>query len=313
MRDKSITIFGGSGFLGRYVVQKLAKTGARIRVAVRHPSDALFLKTMGEIGQITPVAVNVRDQDSVAQAIKGAYGVINLIGILAETSKQSFQQAHVDAASIIAKVSKALDVKKLIHISAIGADPNAESIYAATKGKGEAEVLKHFPTVSIIRPSVVFGDEDKFLNLFASMTRFSPFLPAIGGGKTKLQPVYVGDVAEAVVKIMTDRRIDKSPYAGKTFELGGVKVYSMRDILKFIMTEVNRKRFLLDIPFSVAGVGGAVLQYLPGPLLTPDQVKLLKKDNIVGEKALTFKELDISPCSMELLAPVYLKRYRYGG
>ncbi len=312
MKGQIVTVFGGSGFIGRYVVQKLANNGAIIRVAVRNPDKALFLKTMGEVGQIIPVRVNITDEESVAKALNGADHVVNLVGILYERGQQKFSDIHVIGATTIAKVAAEKAVKHLVHISALGADPSSLSRYASTKGKAEQKVLEEFKSATIIRPSVVFGAEDKFFNRFACVARYSLALPLFGGGKTKFQPVYVGDVADAIVKILGDNHT-KSPYAAKVFELGGPNVYTFKEIMEFILKTTQRKRALIPLPYSFATLIGVLAQFMPDPLITPDQVKLLQKDNIVNPKALSFKQLDIHPASVEVIVPTYLKRFRYHG
>ena len=313
MQGKVVTIFRGSGFIGRYVVEKLAKAGAEIRVAVRNPDKALYLKTMGEIGQITPIFVNVTHEESVAQVLSGADYAINLVGILFEWRRQKFDRIHVLGAQTIAKVAANVGVKRLVHVSSIGADSHSNARYLASKGQGEQQVRTYFPEATILRPSIVFGQEDQFFNRFALLARFSPFLPLFGGGSTKFQPAYVGDIAHAVLKILSYDKTSESPYVGKTYELGGPHIYTYKEIMELILRETRHKRLLLKMPFLFATVAGAFLQYLPQPLITPDQVRMLKQDNVVCEQALTFKDLDIEPTSVELIVPTYLKRYRYHG
>lgn len=313
MKDKLVTVFGGSGFLGRYVVQKLTKEGALVRVAVRNPDQALFLKTMGQVGQVTPIQVDIRSEQSIDRAISDSDYVVNLIGILFEKRRNTFESAHVLAARNIAAVAHKNKVKRLVHISAIGADPSAHSKYASTKGKGEAEVLKTFSTATILRPSIMFGEEDKFFNMFACLARFSPILPLIAGGNTLLQPVYVADVAKAIYQVLSEQKGGQNPHARKIYELGGPTTYKFRDILHYVLKVTGRKRWLAPIPFPVATLISYFTQLLPTPLLTPDQVRLLRQDNIVSQGALTFKDLGIEPTSVEFIVPLYLKRYRYYG
>jgi NADH dehydrogenase len=303
-----VTIFGGSGFIGRYVVKRLARQGWRIRVAVRHPGPARFLKPMGEVGQITPIRAKLQDQAAVAEAVAGAQAVINLVGILYEKRQCSFEDIHHRGAERIAKAAAAAGATALVQISALGADPDSQAAYARSKAAGEAAVLAAFPTASVIRPSVVFGAEDGFLNLFAGLARLSPVLPLMGGGKTKFQPVYVGDVADAVVTCMTDPKC-----RGKTYELGGPAVYSFEELMRYMLKEIRRRRFLVPWPFELADFQAKFLEMLPVPPLTRDQVKLLQSDNVVSEGALTLADLGLQPTALEVIAPTYLERYRPHG
>ncbi|MGB0935339.1 MAG: complex I NDUFA9 subunit family protein, partial [Alphaproteobacteria bacterium] len=310
IKGKLVTIFGGSGFVGRYVVQKLAKEGAIIRIAGRYAKSALFLKTMGDVGQITPVEVNIRDKESIAQAIDGSYAVVNLIGVLQEKSKNTFEDLHVIGPNLISQVASESGVKKFVQMSAINADPNSPSKYASTKGQGEARVWKNFPNATIVRPSVIFGAEDRFMNMFASMARISPALPLVGGGETKFQPVYVCDVAEAIMRVVCDRRTTSCPYNGKVYELGGPQVYSFKEILEYVGEITGRNSMFVPIPYPAADILGRLMQWIPDAPLTADQVKLLQKDSVVHSGALSFKELDIKPAAMESIVPEYLGRYK---
>ena len=299
------TVFGGSGFIGRYVVQDLARDDWQVRAAVRRPDEALFLKTAGVVGQVTPVAANVRDRASVARAIAGADAVINLVGILHEGGRQRFQAVHVEGARMIAEEAARAGVKHLVHVSAIGADPNSASAYARTKGEGEAAVRLAFPGATILRPSIVFGPEDGFFNRFAQMSMLSPALPLIGGGRTRFQPVYVGDVAEAAV-----RAIDNREAQGRTYELAGPKAYSFAELMRLMLNETGRKRMLVPLPFPIASLIGAVLQCLPNPQLTADQVRLLKRDNVPTAGSAGLADLGITPTAVETIIPTYLDRFR---
>ena len=303
-----VTIFGGAGFIGRYVVKRLAQQGWRIRVAVRHPGPASFLKPMGDVGQITPIRAKLQDDAAVAEAVAGAQAVINLVGVLYETRQQSFEEVHHLGAERIAKAAAAAGATALVQVSALGADPDSPAAYARSKAAGETAVLAAFPTASVIRPSVVFGAEDGFLNRFAGMARLSPVLPLIGGGKTKFQPVYVGDVADAIVTCMTDPKC-----RGRIFELGGPTVYSFEELLRYMLREIRRRRFLVPLPFELADFQAKFLEKLPVPPLTRDQVKLLQSDNVVSEGALTLADLDLQPTALEVIAPSYLERYRPHG
>src|SRR5437868_4299426 len=305
---KLVTVFGGSGFLGRYTVRALARAGYRIRVGVRKPHLANFLPPMGHVGQIQIVRADVADGDSVARALKGADAAINLVGILAESGRQKFRKLHADAAETIAREARALGAGALVHVSAIGADPKSEAAYARTKAEGEARVRKAHPGVTILRPSVLFGPEDQFFNRFAALGRISPALPLIGGGHTRFQPVYVVDVASAIL-----RCIDDTATSGRTYELGGPRIYTFRELMRLVLAETNRRRLLLPIPWSIAMLQGAVLGVLPKPMLTRDQVRLLKRDNVVAPGVLTFADLGIVPEPAEAIIPTYLWRFRREG
>jgi NADH dehydrogenase len=314
MQGKLVTIFGGSGFLGRYVVQRLARLGAQVRVGIRDANNALFLKTMGDVGQVTPVSLNVLDEKEVEDLISGSDYVVNLIGILYESgTTNTFENLHVTVPTLIAKACTKKKVKRLVHISAIGANAKSESKYAKTKAKGEKKILDNFPKATIVRPSILFGEEDKFFNRFATMAKFSPFLPLIGGGHNKVQPVYVCDVADAIVQVLADPHVQQSPHEGKVYELGGPKIYSFEELLAFIMEQTRRYRILIPISYYMATMIGKVAQCLPSPLLTADQVKLLKQDNIADPKLNGFKKLGITPATVEMVVPTYLNRYRYSG
>lgn len=308
MAERVVTIFGGSGFIGRHVVPRLAKRDWLIRVAVRRPSRANFLKPLGDVAQVTPIRAVLQDEMSVADAVAGADAVINLVGILYERGAQSFTAVHVQGARTVAEAAAAAGVKSLVQISAIGADHQAEADYARSKGAGEAAVKTAFPGASIIRPSIVFGPEDGFFNRFAVMARLSPVLPLIGGGGTRFQPVYVGDVADAVVKCVEDPAC-----RGETYELGGPAVYTFKELMELMLHEIRRRRLLVPLPFALARMQAALLELLPVPPLTRDQVALLRRDNVVSEGARTLADLGITPSAAELIIPTYLDRYRPGG
>ena len=313
MTPSMVTVFGGSGFLGRHLVQRLAATGARVTVAVRNPESALFLKPMGDVGQITPVGADVRDGPAVAAAVQGADWVVNLVGVLYETRRQSFSAIHAQGAERIAKAAKAAGAKRLVHVSAIGANRHSSAAYARSKAAGGAAVAAAYPAATILRPSIIFGPEDDFFNRFAAMARVSVALPLFGGGETRFQPVYVGDVAAAVVKALTDEGT-----AGTTYELGGPRVYSFRQLMTLMLAEIGRKRILLPLPFFVADAMGAVLQSLPlpfgmAPPLTGDQAKLLRYDNVVSGDAPGLADLGIAPTACEIILPTYLDRFRRHG
>lgn len=307
MTNTLITVFGGTGFLGRHTVRALARAGFRVRVAVRYPNAGFFLLPMGHVGQIALFKCNVRNAKQVAAAVHGASGVVNLTGILYSRGRQNFNAVHVEGAAAIASAARAAGAGSLVHISSIGANSDAESSYAASKGEGEQRVREAFPDATILRPSIVFGPEDDFFNRFAALARILPILPLIGGGHTRFQPVFVGDVASAVLRALRD------PSArGKTYELGGPTVYSFKELMQVILRETCRKRLLLPVPFSVATFQAFFLQFLPKPLLTPDQVTLLKSDNIVAAPD-TLASLGIEPTSVEAEVPTYLSRFRPKG
>ena len=307
------TIFGGSGFIGRYIVQRLAQRGWILRIAVRLPDSALFLKPLGDVGQITPIAANIRHDASVAAAIEGVDHVINLVGVLYERGPQRFAAVHAEGARRVASAARAAGVKRLLQMSALGADAGSPSLYARTKAEGEAMVRAEFPEAVILRPSVVFGPEDDFFNRFAEIARFSPILPLIGGGKTRFQPVYVGDVADAAVAILD--RPEDAPFtpAGKTYELAGPRIYSFKELMELLLAEIGRKRILLPVPWGIARLQAAVLGLLPQPPLTLDQLKLLQRDNVAGGQLPGFADLGIVPDGPEAILPAYLDRFRAGG
>jgi NADH dehydrogenase len=310
--SKLVTVFGGSGFLGRHTVWALAQEGYRVRVAVRRPELAGFLRSYGLVGQIHPIQANVRDDASVRQAIVGADAVINLVGILAPSGKQTFQAVQADGAARIARVAAENGIQNFVHVSAIGADRNSNARYARSKAEGEDAVLQAVPSAVILRPSIVFGPEDEFFNRFAEMARFSPVLPLIGFGKTKFQPVYVGDVAQAVVAAIEGRA-----KPGAIYELGGPKVYSFKELLDKIGEYTMRKRAYVPIPFWAATMQAALVQWLPNAPLTVDQVRMLRSDNVVSQRAkdegLILESLGIKPHSVEAIVPDYLWRFRSGG
>lgn len=308
MGQQRVTVFGGSGFIGRYVVERLADQDAVVTVAVRDPEKAKFLRPLGQVGQIAPVAVNIRDTMAVAEALAGADAVINLVGILYEHGRQTFKAVHADAPAAIARAAAAAGVARLVHLSAIGASSTAASEYQRSKAAGEDAVREHFPSATILRPSVVFGPEDGFFNLFGALTRMLPALPLYGGGKTRFQPVYVGDVAAAVVNALADPAT-----AGKTYELGGPSIYTFAELMTIVLAQTGRRRLLVPVPFCVGEIQGTILGLLPKPPLTRDQIISLKSDNVVGDGALTLADLGLQPTALEAIVPTYLRRYRRGG
>jgi uncharacterized protein YbjT (DUF2867 family) len=305
MNTNLVTVFGGSGFLGRHTVRALARAGWRIKVASRHPNRAFFLRPLGTVGQIDFVKCDITDTESVARAMLGAQAVINLTGILFEKG-QNFEDVQAQGAANIADCAAGAGLGALVHISAIGADLESDSAYAVTKAEGELNVRTAFPKAVILRPSIVFGPEDGFFNKFAEMARFAPALPLVGGGHTRFQPVFVGDVAQAIVAAL-------SRQDGRTYELGGPSTYSFKDLLQLILRETGRNRALMPLPFGLASLAAAFLQLLPNPLLTVDQVRLLKRDNVVSPTAAGLSDLGITPTSVEAIVPSYLWRYRAKG
>lgn len=306
--QKTVTLFGGTGFVGRYVAQMLAQRGWRIIVASRHPDRALPLKTAGAVGQVVSVFADIRDDGSVAAAVAGADAVVNLVGILFERGKQRFDSIHGEAAGRVARAAAAAGASRFVQISAIGASADSPSSYARTKAAGEAAVRAAFPGASILRPSVVFGPEDGFFNLFANLARTAPFLPLFGGGTTKFQPVYVQDVAAAVVACL-----EQDGTAGQTYELGGPRVYSFRELMELTLKQTGRKKRLVSLSWGMAAFEAKLFSLLPKPPLTPDQVLQLKIDNVVAPGARTLADLGIQPTPAELILPSYLDRYRPGG
>ncbi|WP_168190372.1 complex I NDUFA9 subunit family protein [Luteithermobacter gelatinilyticus] len=302
-----VTIFGGSGFVGRTLVQHLAKAGYRVRVAVRHPNSALFLKPLGEVGQIQVCQANIRHEESVRAAVQGSYAVVNLVGILYESGRQKFNTVQALGAGLIAKNAAASGVRKLVHISAIGADAESPSAYAKSKAKGEEAVRHYFPSATIFRPSIIFGADDSFFNRFGALAKCLPFMPVICGD-TKFQPVYVGDVADAILKV-----IDTPGFEGRTFELGGPRVYSFRELLKLILKETRNDIPMIEIPLPLARLQAFFLGLLPKPMLTLDQLRQLEKDNVVREGADGLRELGLTPTPVESVIPSYMIHYRPKG
>lgn len=307
-----VTVFGGSGFLGRHVVRALARAGYRVRVAVRRPDLAGHLQPLGGVGQIHAVQANLRYPESVAAAVVGSDAVVNLTGILYESGHQSFEAVQAFGAGVVAEAAAEAGVSHLVHVSAIGADSGSQANYARTKAEGEENVVDAFPSAVILRPSVIFGQGDDFFNRFAAMARISPVLPLIGGGHTKFQPVFASDVADTVVAGVSGRAA-----TGTVYELGGPQTLSFREILEFILEETGRRCVLVPVPFSFMRFEAWFLQLMPKPLLTVDQVTLLETDNVVSEAASTegrtLQGLDIPPHSIDAIVPVYLERFRRAG
>jgi uncharacterized protein YbjT (DUF2867 family) len=297
-----VTIFGGSGFIGRTLIGHLAAADWIIRVAVRDTESVLALKTAGDVGQVVPVAADITDPASTAAAVAGATAVVNLVGILYQRGRQTFRRIHVDGAANVARAAREAGVKRLVQMSAIGADADAPAVYARTKAAGEAAAQREFPGASITRPSVVFGPDDNFFNQFAAMSRFMPALPVF---PTRFQPVYVGDVAEAIARILA-----RPETVGKTYQLGGPRVYTFRELMEIVLQATRRTRALIPLPLGLARLEAAFLEWLPVPPLTQDQVKLLRWDNVVGPHALTLSDLGIAPTAVEAIVPGYLARFR---
>jgi len=309
-----VTVFGGSGFVGAQVVRALAKKGLRVRVAVRNPGRGYRLRMLGDVGQIEVVQANIRVPASITRALEGAQGCVNLVAVMHERGRQKFQVLHAMGARNVAEAAAKAGVTRFVQVSAIGADANSPSKYARTKALGEAAVRELIPSATIVRPSIVFGPEDDFFNRFASMAVSAPVLPLIGGGKTRFQPVFVGDLAAAVAACVFDPST-----AGKTYEIGGPAVFTFKALMQVICREIGRHPLLLPIPFDAAaliGFGGDVMGALPIPIappLTSDQVTQLRHDNVVSADALTLADLGIEPTALETIVPSYLYRFRKGG
>ncbi len=306
--QKIATVFGGTGFVGRQIVRALAAKGYGVKVATRIPERAFFLKTAGNVGQIVPVVCRYSDEQSIQAAVRGSDVVVNCVGILYERGKrQTFHQAHINVPEMIAAACAQEKVKNFVHISALGVDKN-QSKYAKSKEEGERRIWAKFPKASILRPSVIFGEDDQFFNMFAEMARYVPALPLIGGGHTKFQPVYVGDVAEAAMKAV------ETPAAqGQVFELGGPEVLSFKEIYVKMFAYTNNPRALVSIPFGIAKIEASFLSLLPKPPLTPDQVLSLKTDSVVSPEQYSLGSLGLTPTGMESILPTYLRSYRKGG
>ena len=307
-----VTIYGGSGFIGRHLVGAIAKTGARMRVAVRRPELAGHLQPLGGVGQINAVQANVRYPDSLLAAARGADAVVNLVGILFPTGKQTFEAVQDEGAAHVAEAARAAGARAMVHVSAIGANEHSRSAYARSKAEGEAAVRKVFPDAVILRPSVVFGPEDEFFNRFAALARLFPALPLIGGGKTKFQPVFVGDVVKTVLAGLTGKA-----HAGAPYELGGPEVLTLKQVMERVLAYSMRKRLLVPLPFWLAKFQAAFLQLLPTPPLTIDQVRLLENDNVVSEEAKRsgrdLEALGIEPVAIAAIVPDYLEQFRPRG
>jgi len=312
--SKLVTIYGGSGFIGRYIARRMAKEGWRVRVAVRRPNEAIFVRPYGVVGQVEPVFCNIRDDASVRAVMQGADAVVNCVGVLNEVGKNSFDAVQAEGAGRIARIAAELGVGHLVQLSAIGADAESASAYARSKAAGEAAVQEAFPAAVILRPSVVFGSEDQFFNRFAAMSRFGPILPVVGA-ETKFQPVYVDDVAQAAVKAVLGEA------APGIYELGGPDVHSFRELMQKMLQVVQRRRLIMNIPFFVARIMGGVFDLLQtvtlglftNGLITRDQVRNLARDNVVSPRARGLADLGIAPTPIDAVLPEYLWRYRPSG
>ncbi len=311
---KLVTIYGGSGFVGRYIARRMAKEGWRVRVAVRRPNEALFVRPYGVVGQVEPILCNIRDDASVKAAMEGAEAVVNCVGILAELGPNSFDAVQHEGAARIARIAAETGVERLVHVSAIGASMEAASAYAQSKARGEAAILAHFGTAMILRPSIIFGPEDQFFNRFAGMARLGPILPVVGA-ETKFQPVYVEDVARAAVMGVTGQA------APGVYELGGPQVASFRTLMQDMLRIINRRRLILNMPFWIANImafGFDMAQkvsfgILRNGMITRDQVKNLRNDNVVGDGVRGLADLGIEPTAYQAILPDYLWRFRPSG
>ncbi len=306
--EKVACIFGASGFIGRHLIRRLTKKDFRIIAATRSPYLHGYLKPLGNPGQIDLEKVNLFDEERLRILVKSSDVVINLVGILHETKKQKFEDIHAKFPDLLSKLCSELNIKKLVHISALGINETVSSQYMQSKLKGEKNIINNFNRSVILRPSVIFGPEDKFFNRFASIAEFLPILPLIGGGLTYFQPIYVGDIAKSIMAVLEKEEINNN-----IFELGGPQIITYKELMKILLKEINKKRFLVPIPFPFAKFQAKILQLLPKPLLTVDQVEMLKYDNIVTNKYPTLKDLKINPKTIESVLPNYIWRFRKGG
>jgi len=306
--QKIIALFGAGGFLGKHLMRQLTKLDYRVKVATRNPYLKGYLKPLGSPGQIELFKTNIFNENDVKEVLKNCDLVINLVGILNETKKQKFKHIHSQFPFLLGSLCKEFGINNLVHISALGVKEKHTSQYMNSKLQGEKNIQEIFKPSVILRPSVVFGPEDKFFNTFASLAQFSPVLPLIGGGKTKFSPIYVGDVAQAIVK-----SLELNNSEPKIFELGGPANYSFKELMEILLSQIKKKRFLLPIPFNIAKFQSYFLQMMPSPILTPDQVELLKYDNIISGDLPTLKDLSITGTTIQSILPKYIYRYRTGG
>ena len=308
MQPKIATIFGASGFIGRHLIRKLTEKNYRIVAVTRSPYLHGYLKPLGNPGQIDLEKINLFDEESLGNILKSSDIVINLVGILYETRKQKFENIHAKFPQLLAKVCSENNVKKIVHLSALGISKKTKSKYMLSKKIGEENLLNNFKNTYILRPSVIFGPEDKFFNKFASLAQFFPALPLIGGGKTKFQPIYVGDVAKAILAT-----IQKEELENNIFELGGPQIFTFKELMEILLKQIQKKRLLLPISFSLARYQAKMMQLLPTPLLTEDQVEMLKYDNVISGEYPTIKDLNIDPKTIDSILPDYIYRFRKGG
>ena len=306
--QKIIAIFGAGGFLGKHLMRQLTKLDYRIKVATRNPFQKGYLKPLGNPGQIELLKTNIFNSEDVKQVLKNCDLAINLVGILYETRKQKFNQVHSQFPHLLSNLCSEAGIKNLVHVSALGVKERHASLYMQSKLQGEKNIQNNFKPSVILRPSVVFGPEDKFFNTFASLAQFSPALPLVGGGKTKFAPIYVGDVAKAIAKA-----VELNNSEPKIYELGGPKNYSFKELMEILLAEIKKKRFLIPIPFGAAKFQSYFLQMMPNPLLTPDQVELLKHNNIVSGDYPTLKDLGVGGTQIQSILPKYIYRFRTGG
>jgi len=308
MKQKIATIFGATGFIGRHLIRRLTEKDFRIIVATRSPYLHGYLKPLGDPGQIDLERVNLFDEKTLKVLLKNSTVVVNLVGILYETRKQKFENIHSKFPELLSKLCNEHGIEKFIHLSALGINEDVKSMYMRTKLQGEKNILNNFDNSIILRPSIVFGPEDNFFNQFASLSQFLPFLPLIGGGQTKFQPIYVGDVAKAIATILETEEIDN-----KIYELGGAEIFTFQQLMNILLKEIQKRRFLIPIPFSIAKFMARILQLFPKPLITTDQIEMLKEDNIVSNNYGTLRDLNIEPTTIESILPHYIYRFRKGG
>ena len=308
MKQKIATIFGATGFIGRHLIRRLTEKDFRIIVATRSPYLHGYLRPLGDPGQIDLEKVNLFDEKTLRVLLENSNVVINLVGILYETRKQKFENIHSKFPELLSRLCNEYGIEKFIHLSALGINENVKSEYIRTKLQGEKNILNNFDKSIILRPSIIFGPEDNFFNQFALLSQFLPFLPLIGGGQTKFQPIYVGDVAKAIVAILQKEEIDN-----KIFELGGTEIFTFQELMNILLKQIKKRRFLIPVPFSIAKFGARILQMFPKPLITTDQIEILKQDNVVDSNYATLKDLNISPKTIESILPKYIYRFREGG
>jgi len=304
MRGRVVSIFGGSGFIGRHLVRRLAERGATVRVATRNPETAVHLRPMGDPGQIVLARVNLDDDAAVAGFLEGSDDAVNLVAVLHEGRTGDFERLHARLPGRIGAAAAAAAVRRLAHVSALGADAGSPSAYARSKAAGEVALRASFPAAVILRPSIVFGPGDGFFERFAKLSQLSPVLPLIGGGRTRFQPVHVGDVATAIVAVL-----ERPDAAGRTFELAGPTVYSFADLLRYLLHVLGRRRLLILVPFGLASMQARVLELLPAPLLTRDQVLLLERDNVASPGAAGLRDLGIAATPLEAVVPAYVRAF----